>query len=471
MSDRETVKDLARWVLSLQAGNLSSAVIAQARLLVLDTVGCALGTLDEPEAIEAVRAVATLGGSRQCTVIGSKLKTSAHNAVLANGILVRFLDLNDYTIGRGREGPTVGGHPSDNIAVALAMGEWRKRSGKDVIAAIVTGYELYSRLAALYDQGGTWDLTSVSGLVSAAIAGRLLGLDAERMANALALGAARAMTPAIVRFGHITAAKFLTNPLIAQSGVTAAVLAAGGMSGPQAVLDDRRGIRALFKGDADPASLAAPWAGEFAILRSNVKAYPCLATGQAAVAAAIDLHRRLAGRIEQIERIDVIMTDHPFVKAQQEDEDRRHPDSREAADHSFYFLVAVALLDGQLGSRQFDNERWRDPALTGLMAKITMVSDPTWRKRAPDGYPCTVKVSMGDGTEHKSDVAYAPGFSKGGLDRATVEAKFDAITDGVLSAPQKKKLKTTVARLEKLSTIDPVMSLLKGKARRAKAKR
>jgi 2-methylcitrate dehydratase len=470
MADKETVRDLAKWVLSLDAKTLPPAVLEQTKLLILDSIGCTLATLEEHEVTEALDAIEGLGGAPQCTVVGRADKTSVVNAVLANGILVRYLDLNDFMIGEG-DGPgkrAIGGHPSDNIAVGLSVGEWQGSSGLDVIAAVVIGYEIYDRLKEMADRNQPWDGTSASGLVASAMAGRLMGLDATKLAHALALGAARCVTPSIMRSGNISAAKFLSNPLVAQSGVTAAVLAAGGMTGPLAVLDHPDGISSLYL-NADATPLVAPCPETFAIIGSNIKAYPCLATGQAIVAAGCKVHEILGGATDKIEKIEVSMGNNPFVQRQQADEKRRFPNSREAADHSFYFLAVAGIMDGTLTPQSFDGDRWTEPKIKALMDKTSMHTDGKLDGLAPEGYPCAIRVVLSDGKEHRTEVGYAPGFSHGGLKAEEVHAKFDNVTSQALTAAQATTLKELVGNLETLPSIGDVMKLVAGKRRAAVA--
>ena len=103
-------------------------------------------------------------------MIGGAAKTSAPGAVLLNGALVRILDLNDYVNTKSGQ---IGGHPSDNIPVALAAAELSGASGRDVLAAIVVGYEIYGRLKNATDDAGDWDGIMVSGFAAPAMAARL----------------------------------------------------------------------------------------------------------------------------------------------------------------------------------------------------------------------------------------------------------------------------------------------------------
>jgi 2-methylcitrate dehydratase len=370
------------------------------------------------------------------------------DAVLLNGVFIRVLDLNDYVIGEADGEPETGGHPSDNIPVALAAGTATQRSGREILAAIVLGYELYARLKHAIDRGGPWDGVTASGLVAPAIAGWLMDLSEEQLAHALALGAARAATPSIVRGGGISAAKSLANALVAQAGVQAATLAAQGITGPLAILDDRRGLRDLFA-RADFTSLTASFPSEGAIMRAHVKAYPCINTGQSAVAAALTLQANLGANAPSLARIEVTMADYKVTKRHQEDPERVHPMSREAADHSFTFIVAVALADGRFGPEQFEGERWCDPAVAALMSKIVLRRDAAWNTRAPGSYPCSIRASDGDGREHYVEVPYPPGFSRGGLDEKIVLDKFHAVTDSILDRAPRARIEDAVMAFDR----------------------
>ena len=447
----DTVDLMARAILA--AGPAPAAAIKQAQLLLLDTLGCGLAGTQEAVAQAVWRTVSESGDAGRCAVVGREGRTSVLGAVLANGAAIRVLDLNDYIIAAAANGePESGGHPSDNIPVALAVGSARARSGREILEAIVVGYELYSRLQRAMDRGGTIDGVTVSGLVAPAIAGRLMALNKERLAHALALGAARAVTPWIVRSGEISAAKSIANAMVAQSGVQAALLAERGVTGPLAILDDARGLSDLF-GKRDKSHLSAPIAADSAIMHAHVKAYPCINTGQSAVAAALKLHGMIGGRAADLARIEVTMADYKVTKRHQEDPERIHPQSREAADHSFPFLVAVALTDGAFGVAQFEGERWHDDTVKALMAKIVLRRDARWNARAPGTYPCSIRASNESGRAFEVEVPYPPGFSKSGLDAAAVIEKFRAVTEQVLKRDEQQRIVDRVMEFDQaLST-------------------
>jgi 2-methylcitrate dehydratase len=419
-------QNLAQWALAIRSTDIPEACISQAKLLLLDSIGCAIAAGDEAVCKNIFAVCEDVGGHGPCTIIGRSRTVDIPHAILANGTLTRMLDLNDYVVVVGKNGPQIGGHPSDNIPVALAAGEARDRSGRDILAAIVIGYEVFGRLKDLMDRKGPWDGVSISGFVAPVMAARLMGMDAQRLAHALALSGARAATPALVRHGGISAAKSIANAMVAQSAVEATLLAERGITGPLAILEHQRGMRSVFPmGNLE--TLTAEFPAQAYIMQSNVKAYPCVATGQSAVAAALKFHCVLKGKTDALTRIEVAMIDHPFIRDQQEDPKRVHPQSREAADHSFQFLVAVALTDGAMGPAQFEGERWRDPKITALMDKIVMTGDPALGDRAPGTYPSVLRVQDATGKEHLVEQLFPPGYSQGGISENDVVEKFHSV--------------------------------------------
>jgi 2-methylcitrate dehydratase len=445
-----TIEELARWVLAPRSDEIPQAALAQGKLLLLDTIGCGYAALAQESARAVLATLTDLGGAPRCSVIGATSKTSAPNAVLVNGALVRILDLNDYVNNRKGE---IGGHPSDNIPVALAAGEMYGSPGRDLIAAMVIGYEIFGRAKDLMERDSGWDGVTISGLVAPAIAGRLMGLDAPRLAHALALSGARAPTPLAVRHGAISAAKSFANALVAQNGMQAALLARHGVTGPLDLMESPYGLRPVFSNTQALAALTSPLPVESYIMRANIKAYPCLATGQAIVAAGLALNRqvksRLDGDLARLKHIRVAMADMPFLRRQKDDPGRIDPRSREAADHSFNFLAAVALLDGAFGLAQFDNERWNDPRVRAVMARLEIVVDAQLNARSPGSFPCRIEASCDDGSTLTADIPDPPGFSRHGLDAEAVTSKFNAVTAAHLDSGSRSRIIEAVMGLDR----------------------
>jgi 2-methylcitrate dehydratase len=438
-------QSLAKWALDIRTSDVPERCIQQAKLLVLDSVGCAIAGSAESVCKNIISVCEEVGGSAPCTIIGRVRRVDIPHAILANGAQLRVLDLNDYVVVNSKNGPAIGGHPSDNVPVALAVGEARRKTGRDILAAIVLGYEVFGRLKVFMDRKGPWDGVSISGIVAAVMAGRLMGLDATRLSHAIALSAARTATPALVRHGGLSAAKSIANAMVAQSAAEATLLAERGLTGPLAVLEHQRGVRTVFPNGEMFETLTAPLPADPYIMLANVKAYPCVATAQSAVAAAIRMHRLLDGKIEGLKRLELTMIDHPFVIGQQSDPDRMHPTSRESADHSFQYVTAVALADGAFGAAQFDNERWLDPKIVDLMNGLVMKNDPGLSDRASGTFPCVIHVQDANGKDHSIEQLFPPGYSRGGIAEADVVDKFHSV---VASLPNDARARIVAASLE-----------------------
>jgi 2-methylcitrate dehydratase len=451
-SDQGAFARLAAWLSALRAEDFSQRGIERAKLLLLDTLGCGFAALDDDCARAVLATLAALGEKPQCTVLGHPRGMSAPSAVLANGTLIRVLDLNDYVVGAHPHSGARGGHPSDNIPAALAAAELAGSAGRDLLAAIVLAYEIYGRGKALMDADSVWDGITISGLVVPAVAGWLLQLTEDKLAHAIALSAARAATPVAVREGGISAAKNIANALIAQNGMQATLLAQQGVTGPLDLFEAERGLRAVFPRGSAGEIFAAPLPDDGFMMRSAIKVYPCFAGGQSAVAAGIALHRLVGGNVDQLETIRVKLADLPVVRRWLADPGRLDPRSREAADHSLHFLTAVALNDGAFGLRQFDNARWNDPKIRALMARLEITIDTHLTRRAGEAYPCAIHATGHDGRPYDVESLQPPGFSPHELDTGTVLEKFTRVTEAHLGPDARNAVVDAVLGLDRATS-------------------
>jgi 2-methylcitrate dehydratase len=462
-SDQGAIARLAAWLTALRAEDFSQRAVERAKLLLLDTLGCGFAALDDVGARAVLATLAALGEKPQCTVLGHRHGMSAPSAVLANGTLIRVLDLNDYVVGAHPQSGARGGHPSDNIPVALAAAELAGSPGRDLLAAIVLAYEIYGRGKALMDADSVWDGISISGVVAPAVAGWLLRLPDEKLANAIALSAARAATPVAVREGGISAAKNIANALIAQNGMQATLLAQQGVTGPLDLFEAERGLKAVFPRGPAGEIFAAPLPDDGFIMRSAIKVFPCFAGGQSAVAAGIALHRLIGGNVDQLKTIHVTLADLPIVRRWLADPGRIDPRSREAADHSLHFLIAVTLSDGALGLRQFDNARWNEPKIRALMAHLDITIDADLTRRAGEAYPCAIHAAGHGGQPYDVEILEPPGVSPDGLDTQTVLDKFASVTERHLAPGSRNRIVDAVMTLDKATSCDELMRLLAAK--------
>ena len=449
------VKQIAERILEFDSKSIPDDVLQHAKFLILDSIGCALAARGEHAFERALHTFEMIGGNTECTIIGTKHRMPVTNAVMLNGILIRELDLNDAYVGPGQMG-----HPSDNIAVALSVGEKQQSSGLDVLASVIAGYELYCRIQDIIVGRGPWDHVTASALGAPAIAGRLLQLDADQLANALALSAAHGNTLSAVRSGQLSNAKAMANAFVAYQATLCTLLASQGTTGPLSIFEGKGGLDKAFLAGADLNLLMEPVRDRFRISDVSIKAYPCIGTSQAMVAAVIQARAGIADPVKEIKQLEVRMADTPFVRGQVEDEDRRYPTSRETADHSFFYLAAVALTDGEMTQAQFEGERWMQPAVKSLMERMTIRTDASLNKYTPGSFPCVLQLTTVNGESRTVEVFYPKGHPKNRMSSAELEGKFKGCTRAVLSEAQQTKIISLVHDLETLGSVDELMSHL-----------
>jgi 2-methylcitrate dehydratase len=148
-----------------------------------------------------------------------------------------------------------------------------------------------------------------------------------------------------------------------------------------------------------------------------------------------------------------------MVRDQVRDEARKSPASRETADHSFPFLIGVALMDGDLSLKQFENERWLEPSTRAMMRKIEVATDPALNRYLPGAFPAGIEVFLSSGERYQAEVPYAAGHHLGGMTAGDVTSKFDRYA-GALSESRGAELKDRVLGLESEPDLGDIMRLL-----------
>jgi 2-methylcitrate dehydratase len=411
---------------SLEAAfvDVPQAILDRAALALLDALACAAGAHDADPVIRIRRTVAG-SGPPVATLLFAGAGASAEDAVLVNGTAIRYLDANDIFLGRGP-----GGHPSDNIPVALAVGEQSGASGRDVLAAIAVGYELTWRLRndvyRALPRGSDWHEVSISATVASAMAALLYGANQETLRAALCIGAAKGYTLKETRRGEISMLKAVANAMVARDGVLAARLAVSGITGPPRVFEGESGLVATLGGEPDEQMVAALCAPpDWVIQGVSIKPFPALGTSQAAISAAVGVFRQ-HGPLDpaEVTGIRVSLPDTPWAHDYLALAERRAPATRETADHSIHFLVALALRDGDVTPAQYAAQRWRDADVLALIDKMSFVVDRDVLGDADDAFPAAIEVVLRGGTKLERRVVDTPGSPRRPWGREEVLDKF-----------------------------------------------
>ncbi|MBI3935902.1 MAG: MmgE/PrpD family protein [Betaproteobacteria bacterium] len=436
---------------------LPAAAVEKAKVLVLDSLGCALGAFDSAPSRIVRSVVSRLGGRAEATVLGTGERTSALNATLANGTMIRYLDYNDTYFARDPS------HPSGNAATALALAEREGKTGRDVVAALALAYEVHIRLVEyagkpnLWDRG--WDHATNVPYAAAALSALMLGLSPEKTAHALAIAGTHSNALGEIRRGVIPMTKASAEAKAACDGVLAALLAAEGMTGPLRIFEGDYGYINVVAAEADVERLTAP-VTEYRILKSIIKNYAIETMTLGPVHAALELRRDYRIDPRTIDKVVVGLYDYAFKKPSW-DKLKLVPTTRETADHSFNYCVAVALLDGDVGPAQFTDERIRSADVRDLMARVELTVAPELEGLYPATFPGIATVHLKDGRVLTKRVDYPPGHPKNPLARARLEEKFRSLAAPLLAPSQIDEALAALWALESVERVGELMALFK----------
>ena len=443
---------LSAYVTQLRYEDLPQEVIDQAKRLIVDTVGCALGGYDsEPSRI--ARAMAgELTSRRPATVMVSGEKTSADLAVFANGVMIRFLDFNDGYTSTGESG-----HPSDSIAAVLTLSELMKCSGRDAIVATVLAYEVFCRICDAVDLKPLgWDHVTVGGMASTAAAARLLGLSRRETGQAFNLGIAPNIALYQTRIGHVSMWKGCAYANASRNAVFAALLAQRGMTGPAPVFE---GVGGYFKAVTHRPFELAPFGGNgqpYKIMECSIKRFPLGQYSQTVVEAALQVRDKVA--VSEIEEVQ-IETVSTAIKLMAGDPDKWAPATRETADHSMPYTVAVALIHGTVEERHFDDAHINDPEIRSLTRRVKAQASEEADRRMPVAMLCKLTVLTRGGARHTAVVEYHKGHYKNPMSRGDVEQKFHKLAAKSLPRERSSALLASLWRLEQLQDVGEIVRL------------
>jgi 2-methylcitrate dehydratase PrpD len=365
----DVTRAMAEMVVSLERRHLSDEIVDLITRAFVDTLGCGLAGVPQPDGQIARGWVESMGGAPEATLIGGGgARVPAGPAALANGVTMHALDYDDFALKRML-------HPSVVLVpTVLALGEREGATGMDVLLAYAAGYETAARVARSlnpnhYARG--WHSTStIGGLGAAAAAARMLGLDAEGVAIAVAIAASSAGG---LRDNFGTMVKPLHAGNAAFHGVVAAELAARGFTASKSILDGDRSYLEVYRND-DTATITADdfGLGKLELEESGItfKRYTCCGAIHAALDATLELaaeHELTPDQVVGVRcavhpRAPEILIHHVATTPEQ---------GRFCVEYS----LAVALTDGNAGVSQYTEERLADKALQDLSSRVEVYVD------------------------------------------------------------------------------------------------
>jgi len=433
---------LAQFAVAASYDDLSEAAREQLKIRVLDALACAIGAVDG-EPVRLVRAqVEEFNGSGPCSLIGGG-HAAPDRAAFYNSALVRYLDFNDSYLTKGETC-----HPSDNLGAVLAAAEYADASGRDFLAALAVAYQVQCRLSdvAPVRDAGFDHVTQGAYAVAAGVA-RALRLDVARTAHAIAIAGTAFNALRVTRTGLLSHWKGLAYPNVAGAVTRTTFLARRGVTGPLEVFEGEKGFM-----DAVAGFFELNWETEDLerVTQTILKKYNAEIHSQSVLEAVLELRAREHLSAADVARVEIDVFDVAYrIIGGGEEGEKTVVHTKEAADHSLPYLVAVAILDGEVMPAQYRPARIRSDDVQALLLRVTVRPDDAFSHRFPAEMPCRVRVSLRDGRVLTSELADYPGFLTRGRTWEAAREKLERLGAPYTAPSLRDRITVTVAELER----------------------
>ena len=453
---------MARIALACDYDALDPAAREFAKRLLVDALACAIGGFNSKTGIIVRNVAQEIGAQPQATLIGTDIKVSCSAAIIANQAMLRYLDYNDdmpITIGPGN---LAAAHPSGSLPVALALTESMGASGKHFIEALVAGYEVIGRLLAGYrtslEVRGVHHGSALS-YGACAMAGRLLGLDAEQIANAMGLAGALSVGLDILdaEGEEYTMTKNMADGLLSERGYLAAMLARQGLTGPKRIVEGHKGFAEVLLGGTDMFAWReeehAPW-----ILNTVVKSVCAEATTHGHLMATIALV--VENDLEPADIASIVIRTNRRSVHHVGDPIKKYPRNKETADHSAYFLTAMAVLHRKITPRIYDEANFSDPRVKALIDITDLEYGPEFDAIIPSAQ-VTIVLKDQRRLVRRFNREELAGEPSNRMSDARLREKFIECANGVMSNAQVDSIIEACLELESAKDFSTLMKLLR----------
>lgn len=440
-------QQLAEFVVRADFADLSEAARHQLKIRVLDSLGCAIGAL-AGEPIRLIREqLADFGGNPRCTLIGGQ-QTAPDRAAFYNGALVRYLDFNDSYLAKGETG-----HPSDNVAPVLACAEYASDGGQDFLVALAVAYQVQCRLSDVAPvRAKGFDHTTQGSYAVAAGDSRALRLNVDQTRNAIGICGTAFNALRVTRTGALSNWKGLAYPNTAFGCTHATFLAMRGITGPAEVFEGNKGFM-----DAIAGHFQIDWSKEGldAVTRTILKKYNAEIHSQSALEGTLELKQTYHFRPEDVDRIEIDIFDVAYnIIGGGEEGEKTTIHTKEEADHSLPYMVAVAILDGQVMPEQYTPARIQSADVQSLLRKVTIHPSPELSQRFPNEMPCNITVWLKDGRTLSIQKVDYEGFTTRPMRWETVVQKFDNLSTPYTTATLRQNIVSAVSNLESIQVAE-----------------
>jgi len=426
---------LARYVVNAKYEDLPPGVRKEGVRTLLNLVGVAVGGSRHPTVEDAIAAMTPFSGPAQASLLGRRERFDILNAAMINGISSHIFDYDDTHL------KTII-HPGGPVVCSiLALSEYRPVSGKDFLNALVLGVETSCRVGNAvypdhYDRG--WHITGTAGVIGTAAAmGKLLGLTEQQMVWALGLAASQ---PVGFRESFGSMNKSFNPGRAANNGMTAAILASKNYTSSDGMLEAKRGWANTISDKRDFKEITEGLGQRYEAALNTYKPFACGIVLHPAIDAAIQLRNEYKLKPDQIDHVELRVN--PLVL---ELTGKKTPREGLEGKFSIYHSVAVAIVEGAGGEKQFSDRAVRDPIVVALREKVMPVVDNSVKPEQVD-----MTVVLKDGRKLNKVVKQAIGSVEVPMTDAMLEAKFSDLADGILPAPQVRRLMDACWNIEKM---------------------
>jgi len=426
---------LARWAVAARYEDLPAHVRKEGVRTLLNYVGVAVGGSHHETVDIALAALAPFSGPPQATLLGRRERLDVLNAAFVNGVSSHIFDYDDTHL------KTII-HPGGPIISALlALAEYHPVDGRAFLNALVIGVETALRIGNAvypdhYDRG--WHITGTAGPFGAAVAtGKILGLDEQRMVWALGLAASQ---PVGLRESFGSMNKSFNPGRAASNGLFASLLAAQGFTSSEGMIEAKRGWANTISTKQDYREITEGLGQRYEAALNTYKPFACGIVLHPSIDAAIQLRRENHLTPDQIDRVELRVN--PLVV---ELTGKKAPQRGLEGKFSVYHAVAVALVEGAAGEKQFSDRAVRDPTVVALRSRVVPTVDPSVKPEQVD-----LTVVLRDGRQLDRHIENAVGSVEVPMSDAALEAKFADLADGILPAAQTRKLIDLCWSVEKL---------------------
>jgi 2-methylcitrate dehydratase len=391
--------------------------------------------------------VQEFAGAQLATLIGAG-KSAPDRAAFYNGTLVRYLDFNDSYLARGETC-----HPSDNLAPVLAAAEYAQADGRTLLTALAVAYQVQNRLSEVAPvRAKGFDHTTQGAYAAAAGVARALSLDEQRTANAIAIAGTSLNALRVTRTGELSHWKGLAYPATAFGATHAAFLAMRGVTGPREVVEGNKGFIEAIAGPFE-----IDWSRENleSVGRTILKRFNAEIHSQSAIETLLELRSANGLTAADVERIELDTFQVAFdIIGGGEEGDKHLVSSKEEADHSLPYLLAVALLDGQVMPEQYLPERIVAADVQELLRRVEVRPDPDLSKRFPEKHSARVTLHMRDGRRLELEQHDYEGFHTRPMGWDAVASKFDRLAASHVGPELRARIRAAAADLEQLQVED-----------------